>query len=149
MKYLFSLLIVLFSNELVSQSLSSVSSKAYIIDDAPKKDSLHSSMVLSVEYHSDTLYIRARHYAVCCEKFVHYIDKKDDLSQINFVVKSLEKGCICEVEKILMHKIYAKNLQRDIKLKINGDTPKYGILKYTSVENAIGKKNKRKRNKEM
>jgi len=153
MKYIYLILFVSFSNIFFGQSLSNSDSGDYFTEDNQKKDSLHSSMILSVNYEFDTLYVKARHYAVCCEKFINYIDKKENSNQINFVVKSLEKGCICEVEKIVLHKIFLKNFKQEVNLRINGKKPNYGIVSYSNPNAEAGKKKKRKKknkkNKEM
>ena len=135
------------SNTLFGQSLASASSEFGSIYSYSNSDSLHSSSILSASYTSDTLFVRARHYAVCCEKFIKYVDKKDDASQINFVVKSLEKGCICEVEKIVEYRVYLKDLKSVIDLRINGDIPNYGTVAFSNPDLEVTKKKKRKKNK--
>lgn len=147
MKYLSFILIILFSNGMLSQSLSSVSSEFSDVFTPPKNDSVHSSAILSVSYESDTLFVKARHYAVCCEKFVQYVDKKEGSSQINFVVKSLEKGCICELEKIVYYKVYLNDLNSEVKLRINGKKPNYGIISFSNPHGAVFGKKKRRKNK--
>lgn len=140
MKIIAVVLLTFVSNLVFSQSLASVENDLLI--EPIDQDSIHSSMVLSVDYKRDTLFVKARHFSICCEKFVNHIEVKEDLSQVNLVVKNLETGCLCKSEKIILHTIYAKEIGSEVKLRINGKKPKYGVDAYHNPNFTPKKKKK-------
>lgn len=98
-----------------------------------QNDSIHSSLVLSVEYKFDTLYVKSRHYTNCCDRLVVYNDlvSKRNYSVINIVQDNIGEECLCTSERVVFHKIFIKDL-REAKFMINGVLPSMGIMNYVN-----------------
>ena len=115
-----------------------------------QNDSLHSSAILSADYKGDTLYLRVKHYSVCCEKFVTYDDytEKKNRIDVNIVYMNLENDCLCHAERIIHHKIFYKDL-REVQFKLNGLEPEYGMKSYVAPkwQKALEKKKRKKKKK--